>query len=105
MEAFTGIFQGFASSKNLSVLVPFVQPIGDFLACLAADMQTRNEAVTTGCVGLIGDIAAVLGKQAMVIVSRDYVYQLLSECTQSSSENAQNVGQWVQEIVQKTRQA
>ena len=123
LEAYTGIFQALAQSGQIAQLMgPHIGQITEFLQCLAADIQTRTEAVTIACVGLIGyvflfkrnnnvnrtnvvcyyrDMGLSLGALMKEMMQRDFVRQLLSECATIQQPNAQKIGSWAKGIVAK----
>lgn len=101
LEAYTGIFQALPKAKVPQLMGPHIGQIAEFLQCLAADMQTRTEEVTQGCVGLIGDMASGVGLLLKEMLLRDFVRQLLTECAMINKDGARNVVEWTRGLIDK----
>jgi importin subunit beta-1 len=102
-EAYTGIIQGLRSDNSCEQLLPFIPNIFNFVSIVYGD-KTRNDAVTRGAVGVLGDIGHAFGSSANIKMlfqqHNQVVYHLINECL-SSDGQTKDIGAWTKEIVSK----
>lgn len=100
IEAYTGIVQGLPASMSGSLLAPYVVNIGQFIASLSVDDKSRwmSEELTVSMVGLVGDMAANIGKECVQLVQQDFIMKIVNECCTASSSSHRNIGNWTKEV-------
>lgn len=100
LEALTGIAQGLGAANKAAMLMECAPQIGAFLATLANDLATRSDAVTTGAVGLIGDMGQAMGKAVETLFHQQFVVQLVTECANNAQNpQAQQLAAWTQKVI------
>jgi len=102
LEAYTGITQGFKMDGKGQILLPYVQSIFEFLHVVALD-QNRDEDVTRGAVGLIGDLADALGYQVKSFVAQDWIDALLKQARagRGMTASTKEVSKWTKAIIRQ----
>ena len=100
LEAYTGIVQGFKADGKGDVLLPYVQPMFEFLRLLFMDDE-RSEAVTRGAVGLIGDLADALKGRIRELLAQDWVESFLKVARgkRGMSASTKEVAKWAKTAV------
>lgn len=97
-EAYSGILQGFKSSKA-DILLPHAQHLLQFIELVAKD-HNRDEGVTKAAVGVLGDLADALGSNIkMLYKDRAFCMRLLDECLQSEDEQLKETAVWTQGMI------
>ncbi|KAF1793323.1 Importin [Phytophthora cactorum] len=100
LEALTGIVQGLGAANKAAMLLECAPQIGAFLATLANDLSTRSDAVTTGAVGLIGDMGQAMGKAVETLFHQQFAVQLVTECANNAQNpQAQQLAAWTQKVI------
>ncbi|KAK3000115.1 hypothetical protein RJ639_023796, partial [Escallonia herrerae] len=97
-EAYSGILQGFKSSKA-ELMLPHAQHLLQFIELVSKDKQ-RDENVTKAAVAVLGDLADALGSNVkMLFQDRSFCTELLGECLQSGDEQLKETATWTQGMI------
>lgn len=97
-EAYSGILQGFKSSKA-DILLPHAPHLLQFIELVAKD-NNRDEGVTKAAVGVLGDLADALGSNIkMLYKDRAFCMHLLDECLQSEDEQLKETAVWTRGMI------
>jgi len=97
LEAYTGIIQGLSTDNKQDDILPFVNPMMEFMGRIKADAN-RDESCTKACIGVIGDLAHTLGAKVAPFVCQPFVSELLQESL--TMESTQETAQWATQIIQ-----
>lgn len=94
LEAYSGIFQGFKNSPKTQLLMSYAPHILQFLDSLhmAKDM---DDAVTKTAIGVLGDLADTLGKNAGPLINQSVSCKdFLEECLLSDDHLIKESADW-----------
>ncbi|KAG6485360.1 importin subunit beta-1-like [Zingiber officinale] len=99
-EAYSGILQGFKSSKA-ALMVPHANRLLKFIEAVVSD-KFRDEEVTKAAVAVLGDLADALGPNTKVLL-KDHTFhvELLGECIQSDNDQLKETAVWTQGMIQR----
>jgi len=101
-EAFTGIIQGLRSDGVADPhLMPYVTAIVNFVGFVYSDTITRNDVVTRGAVGVLGDLAHALGPKIKAQLNLGFVKSMLDECCKSDNAQTKDVALWARDVITK----
>jgi hypothetical protein len=73
------------TENKQDVLLPFLEKILEFASRCGEDSMIqprRSDGVVKALVALLGDLGVFVGSYAVPLLSRPFVQQLLSECSQ-----------------------
>lgn len=94
-EAYSGILQGFKSSKA-QLLEPYANHLMQFTEAVCID-KNRDEAVTKAAVAVMGDLADALGPNIKILFKdRTFHIDLVGECLQSEDDQLKETATWTQ---------
>jgi importin subunit beta-1 len=97
-EAYSGILQGFKSSKA-DIMLPHAPHLLQFIELVAKDTH-REESVTKAAVEVLGDLADALGTKAQTLFKdRVVCSELVGECLQSGDEQLKETATWTQGMI------
>ncbi|GLE04617.1 hypothetical protein PINS_up013587 [Pythium insidiosum] len=104
LEALTGITQGLSGANKATMLLDFATQIAGFLTTIANDAE-RADAVTTGAVGLLGDMGQAMGYAAAPLAKQPFVMRLLEDCAQlQDNEQAMQLAHWTNSVLSQLSQ-
>lgn len=97
-EAYSGILQGFKSSKS-HLMAPYGNHLLRFTEAVFRD-KNRDEGVTKAAVAVMGDLADALGPQTKLLF-KDCTFHvdLLGECLQSDDDQLKETATWTQGMI------
>ncbi|KAL8206069.1 hypothetical protein R6Q57_009620 [Mikania cordata] len=97
-EAYSGILQGFKSSKA-EIMLPHAQHLLKFIEVVAKDAH-RDESVVRAAVAVLGDLADALGSNVkMLFKDLAFCSEFLGECLQSEDEQLKETATWTQGMI------
>ncbi|ONK62596.1 uncharacterized protein A4U43_C07F5750 [Asparagus officinalis] len=97
-EAYSGILQGFKSSKA-QLMEPYANYLLQFTEAVFTD-KNRDEGVTKAAVAVIGDLADALGPNTKILFKdRTFHMELLGECLQSDDDQLKETATWTQGMI------
>lgn len=94
-EAYSGILQGFKSSKA-ELMMPYGGHLLQFIEAVFRD-KNRDEGVTKAAVAVMGDLADTLGPNTKLLF-KDCTFHIdfLGECFQSDNDQLKETATWTQ---------
>lgn len=97
-EAYSGILQGFKSSKS-HLMAPHGNHLLRFTEAVVRD-RNRDEGVTKAAVAVMGDLADALGSETKLLF-KDCTFhvELLGECLQSDDDQLKETATWTQGMI------
>ncbi|KAF5803016.1 putative importin-beta domain, armadillo-like helical, importin beta family [Helianthus annuus] len=97
-EAYSGILQGFKSSKA-EIMLPHAPHLLKFIEVVVKDAN-RDESVVRAAVAVLGDLADALGPNVKVLF-KDMAFcsEFLGECLQSEDEQLKETATWTQGMI------
>ncbi|WOL16302.1 importin subunit beta-1-like [Canna indica] len=99
-EAYSGILQGFKSSKA-DLMVPHASPLLKFIEAVVRD-KNRDEEVTKAAVAVIGDLVDTIGPNTKVLFKDSTFHMdLLGECFQSDNDQLKETANWTQGMIHR----
>ncbi|XP_042378645.1 importin subunit beta-1-like [Zingiber officinale] len=99
-EAYSGILQGFKSSKA-ALMLPHANPLLKFIETVVSD-KYRDEEVTKAAVAVLGDLADALGPNTKVLLKdHSFHVDLLGECIQSDNDQLKETAVWTQGMIHR----
>jgi len=98
-EAYSGILQGI---QSLPHLVPLANQIMTFVVKCYED-QNKTEEVVHGIVGVLGDVAHVMGAHAKQMLVSPQVATMISQIIQSTQyeQRTLNIALWAKDMISK----
>eukprot|EP00727_Mastigamoeba_balamuthi_P003378 m51a1_g13037 hypothetical protein (706) ;mRNA; f:606-2849 len=100
-EAYTGIIHGMNGGGLIDQLAPFVPTVLEIVKHVYSD-ATRNDAVTVGLVGLIGDLAQTMGERLRPFPVMAQIKQIVADISSSpTSTKAVTLAKWAKELLQR----
>lgn len=101
LEAYTGIVQGM---KDKQQLFPYVEHMVLFIGEVIYRDTNKNEAVTRGSVGLLGDICDMCGKDLAPLVSKStWIRSFVGQAAQSKNQSTKEVASWTTEVFRRNQ--
>ncbi|CAL9119119.1 unnamed protein product [Musa acuminata var. zebrina] len=99
-EAYSGILQGFKSSKS-ALMFPYASPLLKFIEAVVMD-KNRDEEVTKAAVAVMGDLADTLGTNTKVLF-KDVTFHmdLFGECFRSDNDQLKETATWAQGMIRR----
>ncbi|CAL9769572.1 unnamed protein product [Musa acuminata subsp. burmannicoides] len=99
-EAYSGILQGFKSSKS-ALMFPYASPLLKFIEAVVMD-KNRDEEVTKAAVAVMGDLADTLGSNTKVLF-KDVTFHmdLFGECFRSDNDQLKETATWAQGMIRR----
>jgi len=100
-EAHTGILQALATDKIADPhFLPYVQPLGVFVTVVAQD-NSRSDAVSKVCVGVLGDLASALGAKVAPVFQNPVIGQFVKDMCKSQNQSVKDTAKWAKDIIAK----
>ncbi|KAJ4970934.1 hypothetical protein NE237_004033 [Protea cynaroides] len=98
-EAYSGILQGFKSSKA-DLMLPHAPHLLQFIEVVCKDSQ-REDGVTKAAVAVMGDLADALGPKMKILVkeSCSFYAEFLGECLESGDDQLKETATWTQGMI------
>ncbi|KAJ0561046.1 putative importin-beta domain, armadillo-like helical, importin beta family [Helianthus annuus] len=97
-EAYSGILQGFKSSKA-EIMLPHAPHLLKFIEVVVKDAN-RDESVVRAAVAVLGDLADALGPNVKVLFKdMTFCSEFLGECLQSEDEQLKETATWTQGMI------
>jgi importin subunit beta-1 len=103
LESYMGIIQGLRDGGKLPTFMQYMQPVLLFIQRIAED-PNRDEEVLNKSVGLVGDIAQLMGPQMKQHLNQPWVGQLLNDAVSSGDQSLMEVATWAHGVVQQACQ-
>ena len=100
LESYMGIIQGLRDGNKLASIMQYMQPLLMFIQKIAED-PNRDEEVLTKSVGLVGDIAQLMGPQMKQQLNQPWVAQLLNDAGSSGDQTLIETATWAHGVVQQ----
>jgi len=99
LEAYTGIVQGLKDGGRAELLVPYLEPIFQFLEMIVNDSH-HGLSVLGKAIGLVGDLGSCLGTNVAIYVNKPYIQVLFQEGLSCSGyDDVKNTTAWASEII------
>ncbi|KAI3694895.1 hypothetical protein L1987_77878 [Smallanthus sonchifolius] len=97
-EAYSGILQGFKSSKA-EIMLPHAPHLLKFIEVVVKD-DNKDESVARAAVAVLGDLADALGSHVKTLF-KDMAFcsKFLGECLQSEDEQLKETATWTQGMI------
>ncbi|XP_043723851.1 importin subunit beta-1 [Telopea speciosissima] len=97
-EAYSGILQGFKSSKA-DLMLPHAPHLLQFIEVVCKDQQ-REDGVTKAAVAVMGDLADALGPKIKILLKdRTFYGEFLGECLESDDDQLKETATWTQGMI------
>ena len=103
LEAYTGIIQGLNDGKKVNLLQPYCEAIMGFLENLTHDPNI-NYSVTSGAIGVLGDLTNTLGRQVPGLLERQFVGTLLQKGHDTGNQTVVELVRWTNNNLQRLKQ-
>jgi importin subunit beta-1 len=107
LQSYTGIVQGLKgdkdkSSEDIRLLFPHLRHIAGFIVRVASDPEI-TDSLLSAAAGLIGDLIAAFGAEALPLVENEAVMQLLSKGKRSKTSTTRTLCVWAIKESKKLR--
>ena len=99
LEAYTCIVQGMKEAEKHELLLPFIEAVARFMVLVSED-EYREDSVTRGACGLLGDIASSIGPKVGQYLKQQYAMTLVKAAAESESEQTNEIGRWCQKTLE-----
>eukprot|EP01088_Endostelium_zonatum_P017208 TRINITY_DN4965_c0_g2_i2.p1 TRINITY_DN4965_c0_g2~~TRINITY_DN4965_c0_g2_i2.p1 ORF type:complete len:856 (+),score=207.44 TRINITY_DN4965_c0_g2_i2:218-2785(+) len=97
-ETYTSIIQALVAENKAEMVSPYVEPILVFVDRIWND-GTRNETVTRGAVGILGDLASALGPRIKGFLVNPQVGNIIQDCCASQDQQTKEIALWARDII------
>eukprot|EP01089_Gocevia_fonbrunei_P015548 TRINITY_DN456_c0_g1_i1.p1 TRINITY_DN456_c0_g1~~TRINITY_DN456_c0_g1_i1.p1 ORF type:complete len:855 (-),score=233.22 TRINITY_DN456_c0_g1_i1:89-2653(-) len=97
-EAYTSIIQGLRTDNKADLFLPYVEQVLTFVDRVWND-NSRNDAVTRGAVGVLGDLGHSLGGKVRNYLHNPLVNAIINETLSSSNHQTKDVANWAKGVI------
>lgn len=102
IETFCNCLHALNDAKQLSMVEPYIQHIFSFISAVDEFKAYRDEEVLRGCVGLIGDMANLIGQFIKPQLSDIVIFNMVNECKISTKDpQSRETALWVESTCSK----
>lgn len=99
LEAYTGILQGLCDGGKVDLMSQYISAIMSFVESISLE-DNKDVNVLGKAVGLLGDIANLLGQSAKPFLSKPFVYALLAEVYTTGDDISKSTCNWARGVIQ-----
>mmetsp|Transcript_18596 Transcript_18596/g.53763 ORF Transcript_18596/g.53763 Transcript_18596/m.53763 type:complete len:861 (-) Transcript_18596:182-2764(-) len=103
LEAYVGIVQGLRDGNVLNQFMQYVPNVLQFIDHIAND-PNRDDFVLSKAIGLVGDLAQVMGPQIRDQINKPFVAKLLADGAATGDQSIVETSNWASSVVSQAVQ-